>query len=162
MDLSGFWTIIDKARSTAGADVEARPAALAKVLATLSKAELASFQKHYDSLICASYRWDLWGAAYIINGGCSDDSFRYFRDWLISEGREVFDKAVASGDSLADHPHIDCADLELFGYVATDVAERKGFGKLDRDFSTEGAEPAGQQWKEDELQDLFPRLAAKY
>ena len=36
-----------------------------------------------------SYRWDLWGAAYLANGGCSDDGFDYFRGWLIGQGRKV-------------------------------------------------------------------------
>jgi len=26
------------------------------------------------------------GAAYIINGGCSDDGFEYFRRWLVLQG----------------------------------------------------------------------------
>jgi len=33
-----------------------------------------------------AYTWDLWGAAYLINGGCSDDGFEYFRRWLVSRG----------------------------------------------------------------------------
>ena len=162
MDLATFWSLIDKARVSDGADTEARVQGLAKVLTPLPKGELASFQDHYDSLIRLSYRWDLWGAAYIINGGCSDDGFRYFRDWLISEGREVFEKALASPDSLADLPQIESADLESFGYAATEVAERKGFGELDRDFSTEGTDPIGEQGSEDDVAGLFPRLAAKY
>jgi hypothetical protein len=48
-----------------------------------------------------SYRGDLWGAAYLINGGASDDGFDYFRGWLIAQGREVFEAAVADPDSLA-------------------------------------------------------------
>jgi hypothetical protein len=104
----------------------------------------------------------LWAAAYIINGGCSDDGFRYFRDWLISEGRSVFERALKDPGSLADLPHVDPADLELFGYVALELFEKKGAGELDRDFSTEGAEPAGEPWEEATVGALFPKLSAKY
>jgi hypothetical protein len=31
---------------------------------------------------------DQWGAAYLANGGCSDDGFDYFRGWLIGQGRK--------------------------------------------------------------------------
>ncbi len=32
---------------------------------------------------------DLWGAAWVLLGGASDDAFDYFRCWLIGQGREV-------------------------------------------------------------------------
>ena len=49
-----------------------------------------------------SYRSSLWAAAYVINAGCSDDGFGYFRGWLMFQGRETFGQAVADPDSLAD------------------------------------------------------------
>lgn len=49
------------------------------------------------------YRWELWAAAYLIGGGRSDDSFIDFRAGLIAQGRDWYDKAAASPDSLADH-----------------------------------------------------------
>ena len=45
--------------------------------------------------------WDLWGAAYLVNGGCSDDGFVYFRAWLISQGRAIYTAAVENPDSMA-------------------------------------------------------------
>ena len=162
MNVDAFWQFIDAAKKMAGSDVDARVDALKSVLSLLTAEELQSFQNHYDQQIAVSYRWDLWAAAYIMNGGCSDDGFRYFRDWLISEGRSIFEKALQDPDSLADLPHIDPAELEPFGYVALELYERKSVGELDRDFSTEGAEPAGTSWKEEDVDNLFPRLAAKY
>jgi hypothetical protein len=53
-----------------------------------------------------SYRVDLWGAAYLINGGCSDDGYEYFRGWLIAQGRATFERIVADPDALADLPDI--------------------------------------------------------
>ncbi len=57
-------------------------------------------------LLAVSYRNALWAAASLINGGCGDDGFQYFRGWLIVQGREVFDRSVADPDSLADLPVI--------------------------------------------------------
>jgi len=48
-----------------------------------------------------SYRVDLWGAAYLINGGCSDDAFEYFRGWLIVQGRGTYERIVADPPILS-------------------------------------------------------------
>jgi hypothetical protein len=162
MNIDAFWKFIDSAKQMADEDTDARVDALRSVLGGLTAADLQSFQNHYDQLIGASYRWDLWAAAYIINGGCSDDGFRYFRDWLISEGRPVFEAAMKDPDSLADLPNVDPAELESFGYVVAELYEQKGAGKLKRDFATESAEPSGASWNEDDVGRLFPRLDAKY
>jgi len=162
MDEAEFWRIVDTVHAKAGEDLEARVRFLKVELAKRGVDEIRDFQRHYDRKIVASYRWDLWGAAYVMNGGCSDDGFRYFRDWLISEGRHTFEAALRSPDSLADLPRIELAENESFGYVALGAFEAKGGGKLDRGMSTEAAAPAGKEWSEEDLPGLFPRLASKY
>lgn len=162
MDSDQFWQIVDAAQAKAGDDIDGRVEALKNLLANEDLDDLQSFQNHSDEMIRRSYNWDLWGAAYIINGGCSDDGFRYFRDWLVSEGRVVFEKAVQSAESLAEIPAPEFAENELFGYVALELFEKKGGGELERDFSTEIAMPAGDEWAEDDLPHRFPSLAKKY
>jgi Protein of unknown function (DUF4240) len=61
-----------------------------------------------------------------MNGGSSDDGFRYFRDWLIPEGRATLEKALASPDPLAELPRVEIAELELFGYMALELFEEQG------------------------------------
>lgn len=162
MQIEQFWQFVETAKTNAGSDTEARVDALHAVLGALSPAELQSFQSHYDRQIAAAYRWDLWAAAYIINGGCSDDGFRYFRDWLISEGGRVFEKALKDPDSLADLPHVDPAELESFGYVALDLHEEKGAGRMPRSAAVDEGDPAGEPWDEDTVGALLPRLDAEY
>ena len=41
-----------------------------------------------------SYLSSLWAAAYILMDGCSDDTFDYFRGWLIAQGKETFEKVL--------------------------------------------------------------------
>jgi hypothetical protein len=162
VDSDMFWNMIDNARTQAAGETDGRVDALRDCLADLDQDELQQFQNFYDEQIRRSHRWDLCGAASLMNGGCSDDGFRYFRDWLISEGRETFEKALASPDSLADLPRVEMAELELFGYVALELFEGKGEGELERDMSTEMSAPAGEQWEEDQLTSLLPRLSAVY
>jgi Protein of unknown function (DUF4240) len=58
---------------------------------------LAAFSRYRRE----AYSWDLWGAAYVVNGGGSDDGFEYFCCWLVSRGREVYESALADSDGLA-------------------------------------------------------------
>ena len=116
MTLDEFWAIIDKARAESGDDDEAF---LEKVRARLEKLkpqEIVSFDLHYDALRFRAYRKELWGAAYLMNGGCSDDGFEYFRAWLIARGKKVYEKALADPDSLGAvcDPDSDCHELEDF------------------------------------------------
>lgn len=162
MDQQQFWTIVAAAKDAAGHDVDARPDALKRELSSLDASAIQAFQRRYDSLIGRANRWDLWGAAYLMNGGCSDDGFLYFRAWLISEGRAIFEEALSDPDSLAKVQRREYFDLESFGYVALEVFAAKGGGELDRDFSHELTMPSGKEWSEQELPALFPQLAAKY
>ncbi|CAN5191656.1 hypothetical protein BH10PSE17_BH10PSE17_18690 [soil metagenome] len=162
MRIEEFWALIKAAREGAGEDVDLRPAELLDKLSPLPLEAIQKFQKHYEQQLRTANRWELWGAAAIMNGGSSDDGFRYFRDWLISEGQEVFIQAIADPDSLADLPEQDYFELEEYGYVALDLIESKGGTEIERDPSAESGEPAGQEWVEDDLPTLYPKLAAKY
>ncbi|CAL9644227.1 DUF4240 domain-containing protein [Streptomyces cellulosae] len=106
MNRHQFWQLVDVARDQAPdshdpEDVARRATAL---LATHPAEEIVAAQQVLWDLMADSYTNPLWAAAYLINGGCSDDGFDYFRGWLIAQGREVFERAVADPDALADLP----------------------------------------------------------
>ncbi|KAK1181606.1 DUF4240 domain-containing protein [Streptomyces sp. NBS 14/10] len=109
MDTDRFWTVIESARA-AGPDGQLgdKPfdEALVDLLAALSKEDILEFQTRFDEIHDAVYRWDVWAAAYLIGGGCSDDSFIDFRAGLIALGREWYERAAADPDSLAEHPAV--------------------------------------------------------
>jgi hypothetical protein len=162
MNEKEFWKSIEMVRNEAGANVEARPALLQRHLSKLKPEDIQRFQQRYDALLLESNNWSLWGAASIMNGGCSDDGFKYFRDWLISEGETLFRQSLLNPDSLASVSRRDYFELESFGYAALKAYAAKGAGELERDFSVEYAVTKGREWDESELPQLFPTLAAKY
>lgn len=162
MDDSRFWMLVDAAKAHAGANAQARPPALRAALADLTTADIQGFQRVYDRMIARANRWDLWGAACLMNGGCSGDGFRYFRDWLISEGGATYEQALADPDSLAECPAREEFELESFGYAARDAYAEHTDAELERDMSHGLAVPEGREWDEDELAGMLPRLAAKY
>jgi Protein of unknown function (DUF4240) len=99
MEHAQFWSVIDEARASAGDG--ATSTALARALSQLTAAELIAFDAWFWAYYMAAQREDLWAAVYAIRGGCGDDSFDYFRGWLISRGEEAVLAAVRDPESLA-------------------------------------------------------------
>jgi hypothetical protein len=160
-----FWQIIEKSRRVAANDFDAQAANLRAKLMTLAPKEVVSFQEHFDRKICDAYRWDLWGAAYLINGGCGDDGFEYFRRWLISRGKATYEAAIKSPDTLAQVEVEEGADFEEFGYVAAEVYEELTGDDLPPGDSKQPEEPGGDDWDFDddnEAQERLPKLWKRY
>ena len=156
MIIDQFWGIIDKAVAAHPTDLDARNDALKYHLHTLAPGEWRSFGKIYHEVDSAAYTWKLWGAAYEINGGCSDDGFDYFRGWLISQGRAVFEAALADPDTLVrllDPEGAEHENEEILGLAWERIQEG--------DLEPFPADPAGEDWDFDdeaEMQRRYPRL----
>ncbi len=153
-----FWDIVD---STVDEDQDIQIEALQKALKKLSSEQVVAFENDFQRASVAAYRWDLWGAAYVINGGCSDDGFMDFRSWLIAQGRAVYDAAMADPESLADYIKEDFAEFEEFAYVSNEVYMEKTDDDLPPTSVKHPADPEGEGWDEDDLDTLFPRITAK-
>ncbi|MEU1868262.1 DUF4240 domain-containing protein [Streptomyces gardneri] len=72
---------IEQARSRAGdsADADDVTDQATMMLATHEPQQILAAQQTLWGLMAASYQAPIWAAAYLINGGCSDDGFDYFR-----------------------------------------------------------------------------------
>ncbi|HEV2172244.1 MAG TPA: DUF4240 domain-containing protein, partial [Nitrospira sp.] len=99
-----------------------------------------------------------WGAAFVINGGCSDDGFEYFRGWLMLQGRDVWEAALRDPDSLAEVAIDGNADCEDVLSVATEAYRRVTGRSLPSHGEPQEDQPAGQAWEEEDLESLYPRL----
>jgi Protein of unknown function (DUF4240) len=168
MTREDFWSMIDTARRAAKNDPDAQCKHLKKHLKPLPDDELISFHSHFDALYAPTYRNDLWGAAYVINGGCSDDCFDYFRAWLIGRGQAAYEAAFNNPDSLADVAEDDCAEQEELLSIAIGVWLKR-HGKTwgdDTPFpSTPSSDPGPAEWdeeNEESLARLYPRLFEKF
>ncbi|SRR6266545_3588845 len=102
MTLDQFWGIIEKVHRKSGADIDKRFDLLETEVGNLSLAEVQSFDAHFTDCLDRAYTWELWGAAYVIGGGCSDDGFWDFRSTLITCGKKIFERALKDPESLAD------------------------------------------------------------
>jgi hypothetical protein len=138
------------------------------MLSKLSGREIAAFNKIFHQLLLDSYRWDLWGAAYVLSEGvCSDYSFEYFRSWLISMGEEVYGRALENPDTLVEptsQPGIEDIFFEEFAYAASEVY----FEKKEKNIPESGISfppaPLGEPWlkEPEELSRRYPQLWAKF
>jgi hypothetical protein len=167
MDQDQFWDIVARACRSDLHEAEEWDQELQTALMKLEPAEIVEWNRIFDRLAARAYAVDLWGAAYLINGGASDDGFYYFRCWLIGMGRDVYEAAVANPDSLADvvDPAVD-AEAEI--YAAAHQAWMAVTGRPDTDpypARHEHAELRGEDWNfndDEEIRRRLPRLAAIY
>src|SRR5262249_51849277 len=175
MTRTQFWEHI---RATRRLDSETHAERLVRRLAKLPGKDILDFDHWWDVALAEAYHWNLWGAAYLINGGCSDDGFEYFRRWLILQGRDVFQAAVKKPDSLADviDPDEEFFECECYpamtawfaatkteqddlGYAAWNAACKNRYPKPPK------ARGMGREWDFDDdaaVRRRFPRLAAMY
>jgi|SRR5262245_54514525 len=101
MPADGFCQIIERAAQSSHAP-ETHVEALRRKLRKPGLDEMASLEVAFGRYLNNAYSWSLWGAAYVIHGGCSNDGFEYFRLWLVSRGRNGYERAPAEPDSLAE------------------------------------------------------------
>ena len=167
MNDAQFWSLIDSTRRGAEDDQEAHIEALTAALAELPESEIFEFDRCFTEHWVRAYTWDLWAAAYIIGGGCSDDGFTDFRDWLISRGREVYDRALADPESLAAVVRDD-DECQIEGYeYAAKLAWARKTGKDHLDFpdswtGTYPRVPSGERCTKEDYPRRFPKLWRKF
>lgn len=172
MPADEFWEIIERA-ALSNHDPAAHVQALRTELHQLTLEEIISFQVAFRGYLNRAYTWDLWGAAYVVHGGCSDDGFEYFRRWLVSQGRKAYEAAMVDADSLARldvrSPPPDVWEFEEFYYVAMEVFKQKGGQGDVREYSESeaglgGPGPTGDEFEDDEdhLSKRYPKLWARF
>lgn len=126
LDENLYWQIIADSLKISESQDEQREYLVAR-LQDLTSIEIIGFRLRTDKLLYDTYNSEMWCAGFIMNGGCSDDGFEYFRNWVISRGRDVYYKAKENPDSLIDQVDEDIEEFEFedFWYVALDAFKKK-------------------------------------
>lgn len=172
MDDKRFWDILTVACSSETVP-EDWDEGLTAELRKLSPAEIVAFDCLFDDKTDKAYTYDLWGAAYLINGGASDDGFYYFRCWLVAMGKVVYDAALFNPDNLAEVVLPDeVYEAEIYGAARAACRARGISDEAYDDLQAQARGdrvrsniPTGQRWnfdKDAEVRRRFPLLAAKY
>ncbi|MGZ5789701.1 MAG: DUF4240 domain-containing protein [Burkholderiaceae bacterium] len=162
MDEIKFWEIVQLAHEQSDGVMDDKCEIITSMVSKLSKDDAIGFARIFDQMMVRAYNWQLWGAAYVINGGCGDDSFSDFCSALISRGRQAFENAIADPDSLANEDFDeDSWFYEGFQYAVSDGVKAAVGSVPDREVSFP-SEPSGEEWAEDKVYDLFPQLSKKF
>ncbi|KAB8168594.1 DUF4240 domain-containing protein [Streptomyces sp. 3MP-14] len=170
MDETEFWALVDGTRLAAGRDPDLHAELLVERLTGLDPEAVHDFARHFEARFSRAYRWDLWGAACVLLNGAGDDAFENFRCWLISQGRTVFEGALADPDALAELlPDFDErteGEAEEIGYAAFDAYEHlTGVELPDLGLGDPGVEPQGvpiDLEDEEALAAALPELWARF
>jgi|GEM_PF-579599 len=159
MELDKFWNIIETSNTKSPGDYEQQQEELKKELLLLNAPEIVAFNNTFKYLRGSIYNWNFWAAAYIINGGCSDDCFSDFRGWLIGRGKQIFENAIQDIESLATLEDTNDGDWEGLSYIPSIAFEEKT--GIDMPVGTrENMIITGEEWDEegDDLKIKYPKL----
>lgn len=161
MNVEQFWEIIRKSRRGAS-DCDTHAEQLRTRLQTLEPQEIIDWDQHMRQRLVEAYRWDVWAVAFIINDGCSDDGFEYFRGWLIAQGKAFFEGVLRNPEYAARRVRDGEAECEAVLYVAAEAYEAKTGQALPHTDMDQPDEPAGVPWREEELERLYPKLWKRF
>jgi Protein of unknown function (DUF4240) len=169
-----YWALVE-ASLVNSKNQNKQEAYLRTALKKLSPQEIIGF-----TIRTYMFSWDIhtsemWCAGYLINGGCSDDGFEYFKRWIVSRGKNVYYNTKANPDSLADiDTELDECDFESFSYVGSYVFEEKtgeeidefwDYGEFLETHGGSGWNGDDFNWEEDEpetMKAICPRLFEKF
>ena len=186
-DKNNFWELIQSSYEEANGETDKQMELLINNLAQYSQEDILRFGEIYNIYANESYKEKLWAAAYVMNGGCSDDCFDYFRGWLISRGKEAYLNAMLNPDSIIDLDLLEEEDyfeneemlsvaLRAFN-INIGTEDYNVYFERISDFELEPEETFGivdeisfgedidADWDEDDeesLENLIPRLYEKY
>jgi Protein of unknown function (DUF4240) len=137
------WNFIDKARAASDESGEFIDV-LKEQLSELNENDIRLFKNFVDTRLVELYRWDIWGVAYIVNGGCSDDGFEYFRRWVISQGREFYSSLLKNPDLSFRDPEVTDCECEDLPYAIDEVYESVAGHEMPNNFIKYPKEPLGE------------------
>ncbi|WP_342429958.1 DUF4240 domain-containing protein [Neobacillus sp. FSL H8-0543] len=176
MEQKEFWRLIEKSR-----EFDNQAESLIEVLTEIGLDEVLDFELLFQQLMNASYTSRLWGAAFVLMGGCSDDAFDYFRGWLIGQGEEIFNQVMKDPEFLAEYINEDNLDdegypqneellsagLDAYNLIRTGNTEWDDniYDELVEALDKMGLQPKTDiefDWEEDDLENLFPILWTRF
>jgi len=105
MNKDTFWSLIGQAQGHWRHDPDEAGWWLMEQLASMGPKQAKTFDTIARVYMDLAYQYGLWTAALVMDrGGTSDDGFLDFRQWLVSQGKDVYMAALKDPDSLADAP----------------------------------------------------------
>lgn len=155
MDEDVFWEIIG---TPADGALSERIDALPDRLAAFKATQIKAFDAVLHDINYRAYRHDIWTLAYLLQDGCSDDSFEAFRAGLIMLGQQAFAAVLADPDRV--DPAVDVGNgLSLMDVSPLAYEMRHGTGMKRKIFKA--PQLGGTVLDEAAFAAALPRVAAR-
>ncbi|KAB7709064.1 DUF4240 domain-containing protein [Bacillus aerolatus] len=124
-----FWELLETCKEK-GEDIDEQIEWLVTHLSRKPVKDIVMFDFIFNQYYYKSYTSNLWAAAYIVMGGCSDDCFDYFRAWVLYLGKECYEAAIENPETLLPYFKLleeqeEIPQLEELLYVASIAYEEK-------------------------------------
>ena len=172
LDEDLYWEIIDKSLKNTSNQDEQEKYLIAEI-SKLNLHEIIGFKLRTEELHSDTYTSEMWCAAYVLRGGCGDDSFDYFLYWLISRGKNAYYKTQNNPDDLIDFviEGEEDYDFESFSYIPIDVFEKKtgkelyDYVEYELDSKESGRPDIDFNWNDEDpesMKKICPRLFERF
>lgn len=181
MDTAFFWKIMDYAFAKAQFDNKQKEQAILDQLTKLTPDQIQQFEIIFQQMNQKASTWNNFAAHSIIEGGSSDDTYYYFRCWLISLGQKHFDETLKDPDYLATLdipinkkygygevifeeliPMADKAYSIVTGNKTEDETFPRAFAQKKGLFYDSNTDIKGKEWTDEELPKIAPKLYKKF
>lgn len=181
MDTVFFWKIMDYAFAKAKFDNKLKEQTILDQLIKLTPDQIQQFEIIFQQMNQKSSTWNNMAAHTIIEGGSSDDTYYYFRCWLISLGQKNFDETIKNPDYLASLeipvnkkygygevifeeliPMSDKAYSIVTGKQTEDETFPRAFAQKKGLFYDSNTDIKGKEWTDTDLPKIAPKLCKKF
>jgi hypothetical protein len=164
MTRDDFWRLIGTSGPRSRDDKEEQAKELQRLLEALPPEEIISFERQLVEVMHESYRADLWDVIYVVDGGCSNDGFDYFRYWLILQGKATFYRVLSDPVLIAnfDPTKCDLTDQSLGGVAMRAYKRKTGTIHMPYDGPTGPGKLKGKLLNDEERQKRYPALWKRF
>ena len=131
MNETEFWKIVENAGSPDTLDPDQQCEAITKALDGKSIEDIADFHNIHRRTLARAYKWNLIEVCFITIHYVSDDVFEDFRNWIILNGRDRFERTIENPDYMATYMKVEDPVEELTGEPLLYVCEAAFKGEIE-------------------------------
>ena len=113
-----FWQIIGRSRTVSEGHKKAQREFLVEHLSKRGDSTIRDFDQMYFDKRMDAYRCDIWDVVWLLRGGCGDDSFSDFMDWLVACGKRIYTDTLRNPEALLKYEEALDFDEMYFGNVS--------------------------------------------
>ncbi len=151
-----FWSLIELNREKSEDKFEFIEN-LSNQLEEFKSTEIIKFYRILLNKIEELNHWEIWALAYISRQGCGDDEFDYFKPWVISKGKKLFEFIKAKNFTNVKPYFDEDPQLEELLYVCENIYEKKT-NEIIPNVRVKRQKMSGEQWEEENLANEFPEI----